>query len=87
MQTELVQEKERAPEWEPRQAPPSKHRGYLVAAVLGVLFLVAAIVGIATDAKLETDLPTVHLDDIPAIAVMMQASALPIADVLARAGT
>ena len=41
------------------------------------------IVGIASDTKLETRLPTVHLDDIPAIAAMMQASALDIADVLA----
>ena len=41
------------------------------------------IVGIASDTKLETRLPTVHLDDIPAIAALMQASALDIADVLA----
>jgi molybdopterin-guanine dinucleotide biosynthesis protein B len=38
-------------------------------------------VGIASDTKLETALPTVHLDDIPAIAAMMQASAIDIADV------
>ena len=42
------------------------------------------IVGIATDAKLETDLPVAHLDDIPAIAAMMQASAVGIEQVLAR---
>ena len=32
-----------------------------------------AIVGIATDTSVETTLPTVHLDDIPAIAAMMRA--------------
>src|SRR4051795_6873443 len=41
------------------------------------------IVGIATDTKLETRLPAVHLDDIPAVAAMMRASALPLDDVLA----
>ncbi len=42
------------------------------------------IVGIATDADLETVLPVAHLDDIPAIAAMMQRSAMSIEDVLAR---
>jgi molybdopterin-guanine dinucleotide biosynthesis protein B len=42
------------------------------------------IVGIATDARFETALPLVHLDDIPAIAAMMQRSAMPIEDLLAR---
>ena len=42
------------------------------------------IVGIATDATLETALPTAQLDDIPAIAAMMQRSAIPVEDVLAR---
>ncbi len=42
------------------------------------------IVGIAADARLETDLPVVHLDDIPAIAAMMQASAVGVEYVLAR---
>jgi molybdopterin-guanine dinucleotide biosynthesis protein B len=42
------------------------------------------IVGIATDAKLETQLPMAHLDDIKAIAAMMHASAVDIEDVLAR---
>ena len=42
-----------------------------------------AIVGIATDAALETALPVVHLDDIPAIAAMMLRSAIPVEDVLA----
>jgi molybdopterin-guanine dinucleotide biosynthesis protein B len=43
-----------------------------------------AIVGIATDAELETALPVAHLDDIPAIAVMMQRSAISVEEVLAR---
>ena len=42
------------------------------------------IVGIATDAALETALPVAHLDDIPAIAAMMQRSAMSVEDVLAR---
>jgi len=46
-----------------------------------------AIVGIATDTKLETQLPVVHLDDIAQVAAMMQAFALPVEDVLARTGT
>jgi molybdopterin-guanine dinucleotide biosynthesis adapter protein len=40
------------------------------------------IVGIASDTGLETKLPTVHLDDIPAIAAMMRASAVGVEDVL-----
>jgi molybdopterin-guanine dinucleotide biosynthesis adapter protein len=42
------------------------------------------IVGIAADAALETALPVVYLDDIPAIAAMMQRSAISVEDVLAR---
>jgi molybdopterin-guanine dinucleotide biosynthesis adapter protein len=45
------------------------------------------IVGIATDAEVKTRLPVVHLDDIPAIAAMMQKFALSVEDVLARSGT
>ena len=45
------------------------------------------IVGIATDAVLKTALPVAHLDDIPAIAAMMQKFALSIQDVLARSVT
>ena len=45
------------------------------------------IVGIATDAELKTTLPVAHLDDIPAIAAMMQQFALSIEDVLARSVT
>src|SRR6202011_2503338 len=44
----------------------------------------AAIVGIATDAAVETVLPVAHLDDIPAIAAMMQRSAISVEDLLAR---
>ena len=46
-----------------------------------------AIVGIATDAELKTTLPVAHLDDILAIAAMMQKFALSIEDVLARSVT
>jgi molybdopterin-guanine dinucleotide biosynthesis protein B len=45
------------------------------------------IVGIATDAELKTTLPVAHLDDIPAVAAMMQKSALSIEEVLARSVT
>jgi molybdopterin-guanine dinucleotide biosynthesis protein B len=43
-----------------------------------------AISGIAADTAVETTLPVVHLDDIPAIAAMMQRSAISAEDVLAR---
>lgn len=43
-----------------------------------------AIVGLAADVSVETALPFAHLDDIPAIARMMQASSVRIEDVLAR---
>ena len=42
------------------------------------------VVGIASDAPVETSLPVAHLDDIPAIAAMMQRSAISVEDVLAR---
>jgi molybdopterin-guanine dinucleotide biosynthesis protein B len=42
-----------------------------------------AIVGIAADTSVETALPTAHLDDIPAVAAMMQRFAIRIEDVLA----
>src|SRR5664279_207103 len=45
-----------------------------------------AIAGIATDTSVEAALPLAHLDDIPAIAAMMQRSAIPVADVLAKSG-
>ena len=41
-----------------------------------------AIAGIATDGAVETVLPVAHLDDIPAIAAMMQRFAIPVEDVL-----
>ena len=44
-----------------------------------------AIVGIVTDVAVETALPTAHLDDIPAVATMMQRLAIAIEDVLAAA--
>jgi molybdopterin-guanine dinucleotide biosynthesis protein B len=47
----------------------------------------AAIAGIATDADVQTVLPLAHLDDIPAIAAMMQRSAISVEDVLARSVT
>jgi len=42
------------------------------------------IAGIAADATVETALPVAHLDDIPAIAAMMQRFAIPVEDVLAQ---
>jgi molybdopterin-guanine dinucleotide biosynthesis adapter protein len=42
-----------------------------------------AIVGIATDVAIETTLPVVHLDDVPAVAAMMRQFATPVEDVLA----
>ena len=42
------------------------------------------VVGIASDATVKTSLPVAHLDDIPAIAAMMQRSAISVEDVLAR---
>lgn len=43
-----------------------------------------AIVGIVTDAAVETQLPVVHLDDIPATSAIIQSSAVGIEEVLAR---
>lgn len=42
------------------------------------------IIGIASDTKLETQLPVAHLDDIKAVAALMRASAVDIEDVLAK---
>jgi molybdopterin-guanine dinucleotide biosynthesis protein B len=42
------------------------------------------IAGIATDAAVETTLPIAHLDDIPAVAALMQRLAISVDDVLAR---
>jgi molybdopterin-guanine dinucleotide biosynthesis protein B len=42
------------------------------------------IAGIATDTAIETTLPVAHLDDIPAVAALMQRLAISVDDVLAR---
>jgi molybdopterin-guanine dinucleotide biosynthesis protein B len=42
------------------------------------------IVGIATDATVETTLPVAHLDDVEAVAALMQRSAIAVEDVLAK---
>jgi molybdopterin-guanine dinucleotide biosynthesis protein B len=42
------------------------------------------IVGIATDAVVETTLPVIHLDDVEAIAGLMQRSAMPVEAILAQ---
>jgi molybdopterin-guanine dinucleotide biosynthesis protein B len=42
------------------------------------------IAGIATDTAVETALPIAHLDDIPAVAALMQRLAISVDDVLAR---
>lgn len=41
------------------------------------------IVGVATDVAIETRLPTAHLDDVEAVAALLQRSAMSVADVLA----
>jgi molybdopterin-guanine dinucleotide biosynthesis protein B len=43
-----------------------------------------AIAGIATDADVQTVLPIAHIDDIPAIAAMMQRSAISVKDLPAQ---
>lgn len=43
-----------------------------------------AIVGIAADPEIDTRLPSVHLNDIPAVADLIQSLAVSVADVLAR---
>lgn len=48
MQTGFTEEKETTHEWQTRSEKPRKHRGYLVAGILAILFLVAAVVGIAS---------------------------------------
>ena len=42
------------------------------------------IVGIATDIAIETRLPTVHLDDIPAVAALMLRAAMPVEEAVAK---
>ncbi len=43
------------------------------------------IVGIISDVAVETDLPTAHLDDIPAVAAMLLISAISLEDLLSMA--
>ncbi|WFU26465.1 molybdopterin-guanine dinucleotide biosynthesis protein B [Bradyrhizobium sp. CB1717] len=42
------------------------------------------IAGIATDTAIETRLPTVHLDDIPAVAALLLRAAMPVEEAVAR---
>jgi molybdopterin-guanine dinucleotide biosynthesis protein B len=42
------------------------------------------VVGIATDTRVETTLPTAHLDDVEAVAALLKRSAIPVEDVLAK---
>ena len=42
------------------------------------------IVGIATDTAIDTALPTAHLDDVAAVAAMMERAAIALEDVLAK---
>ncbi|MGY3038141.1 molybdopterin-guanine dinucleotide biosynthesis protein B [Bradyrhizobium sp. USDA 4354] len=42
------------------------------------------IAGIATDTAVETRLPTVHLDDIPAVAALLLRAAMPVEEAVAR---
>lgn len=42
------------------------------------------IVGIAADVVVETRLPTVHLDDIPAVAALLLRAAMPVEEAVAR---
>jgi molybdopterin-guanine dinucleotide biosynthesis protein B len=44
----------------------------------------SGVVGIAADTAVETTLPTAHLDDVKAIAAMMQRSAISVEDILAK---
>src|ERR1700733_2415716 len=69
--------------------PDSKHEVHRAANGKAFLFPDdPGIVGIAADAALQAALPVAHLDDIPAIAAMMQRAAIPVEEVLARgAGT
>lgn len=46
-----------------------------------------AIAGVASDIDVPTHLPVVHLDDLAGIAAMMQATAMPVEDLLAPTGS
>jgi molybdopterin-guanine dinucleotide biosynthesis protein B len=68
-----------------KQEPHRKIEVYRVANGKPLLFPDdPGIVGIAADAAVDTGLPTAHLDDIPAIAAMMQRSAISVEEVRAR---
>src|SRR6266545_3745927 len=68
-----------------KREPHRKIEVYRLANGKGMLFPDdPGVVGIASDAAVETSLPVAHLDDIPAIAAMMQRSAISVEDVLAR---
>jgi molybdopterin-guanine dinucleotide biosynthesis protein B len=43
-----------------------------------------AIVGIAADTAVETKLPIVHLDDIPAVAALLLRTAMPVEEAMAK---
>jgi molybdopterin-guanine dinucleotide biosynthesis protein B len=43
-----------------------------------------AIVGIAADTAVETRLPIVHLDDIPAVAALLLRTAMPVEEAMAK---
>jgi molybdopterin-guanine dinucleotide biosynthesis adapter protein len=45
------------------------------------------IVGIATDTAIETRLPTVHLDDIPAVAALILRAAMPVEEAVAKSAS
>ena len=45
----------------------------------------AGIAGIVSDVAVETDLPTAHLDDIPAVAAMLRRLAISLDDLLSMA--
>jgi molybdopterin-guanine dinucleotide biosynthesis protein B len=42
------------------------------------------VVGIATDIRVETTLPTAHLDDVAAVAALLRRSAISVEEVLAK---
>jgi molybdopterin-guanine dinucleotide biosynthesis adapter protein len=45
------------------------------------------IVGIATEVVVETRLPTVHLDDIPAVATLLLRAAMPVEEAVAKSAS
>ena len=51
MQTGFTEEREATHDWQTRPDVPKKHRGYVIATVLGAVFLIVAIVGISSRAS------------------------------------